>query len=133
MSKTIFITGTSTGFGRLMAITLANAGHRVIAGMRGVTSKNKAVAAVLSDMPNIEVLEIDILVDNSVQTAFKEVFSKYGRLDVLVNNAAVSGFGLLEAYSIDRIREMFEVNFYDVIRTYQAVLPEMRRNSASKM
>jgi NAD(P)-dependent dehydrogenase (short-subunit alcohol dehydrogenase family) len=127
MSKIIFITGTSTGFGRLMAVTLAKAGHSVIAGMRGVTTKNKAVAEVLSDIPNIEVAEIDILNENSVQEAFKHVFAKYGHIDVLVNNAAVSGFGLLEAYSIDRIKEMFEVNFYGVVRTYQAVLPEMRR------
>jgi NAD(P)-dependent dehydrogenase (short-subunit alcohol dehydrogenase family) len=127
MSKIIFITGTSTGFGRLMAITLSKAGHTVIAGIRGATGKNKAVAEVLSDYPNITVAEIDILNDNSVQEAFKHVFAKYGHLDVLVNNAAVSGFGLLEAYSIEQIKEMFEVNFYGVIRTYQAVLPEMRR------
>jgi short-subunit dehydrogenase len=48
-------------------------------------------------------------------------------VDVLVNNAALSGFGLLEAYSLDQIRQLFEVNFYGVIRTYQAVLPAMRK------
>jgi NAD(P)-dependent dehydrogenase (short-subunit alcohol dehydrogenase family) len=127
MSKIIFITGTSTGFGRLMAITLSKAGHTVIAGMREMTGKNKAVAEVLAEYPNITVAEIDILSDHSVHEAFKQVFTKYGHLDVLVNNAAVTGFGLLEAYSIDRVKEMFEVNFYGVIRTYQAVLPEMRR------
>jgi NAD(P)-dependent dehydrogenase (short-subunit alcohol dehydrogenase family) len=127
MSKIIFITGTGSGFGRLMAITLSKAGHTVIAGMRDIAGRNKAVAEVLSDFPNITVAEIDILNDQSVHEAFKQVFSKYGHLDVLVNNAAVSGFGLLEAYSIHRIKEMFEVNFYGVIRTYQVVLPEMRR------
>ena len=127
MSKIIFITGAGTGFGRLMAITLSKEGHQVIAGIREVAGRNKAVAEVLSDYPNITVAEIDILNDYSVQEAFKQVFAKYGHLDVLVNNAAVTGFGLLEAYSINRIKEMFEVNFYGVIRTYQAVLPEMRR------
>lgn len=127
MSKIIFITGAGTGFGRLMAITLSKEGHQVIAGIREVAGRNKAVAEVLSEYPNITVAEIDILNDHSVQEAFKQVFAKYGHLDVLVNNAAVTGFGLLEAYSIHRIKEMFEVNFYGVIRTYQAVLPEMRR------
>ncbi|WP_431241442.1 SDR family NAD(P)-dependent oxidoreductase [Flavobacterium sp. P21] len=50
MSKTIFITGTSTGFGKLTAITLANAGHTIIAGMRGTNGKNEAVAKELASI-----------------------------------------------------------------------------------
>jgi NAD(P)-dependent dehydrogenase (short-subunit alcohol dehydrogenase family) len=127
MSKTIFITGTSTGFGKLTTITLANAGHTVIAGMRDINSKNRAVAKELSQLPNVEVVEIDVTSDESVTAAFEKVLAKYGSIDVLVNNAAVSGFGLLEGYSLDQIRNMFEVNMYGVLRTYNAVLPSMRR------
>jgi NAD(P)-dependent dehydrogenase (short-subunit alcohol dehydrogenase family) len=127
MSKKIFITGTSTGFGKLMAITLSKAGHTVIAGMRGVTGKNEAVAKELSALPNVEVVEIDVTNDASVTKAFEQTLSKHGNIDVLVNNAGVAGFGLLEATSIDQIRNMFEVNFYGVLRTYQAVLPAMRK------
>lgn len=125
--KVVFITGTSTGFGKLMTITLAKAGHVVIAGMRGTTDKNETVANELDALPNVEVAEIDVTSDLSVSTAFEKVLSKHGTVDVLVNNAAVSGFGLFEAYSIDQIRRMFEVNFYGVVRTYQAVLPAMRK------
>ncbi|CAA9531418.1 MAG: Short-chain dehydrogenase/reductase SDR? [uncultured Segetibacter sp.] len=127
MSRIIFITGTSTGFGKLMTITLSKEGHTVIAGMRGTSGKNEAVAKELSALPNVEVVEIDITSDSSVSKAFEQTLSKYGKIDVLVNNAAMGGFGLLEAYSIDQIRKMFEVNFYGVIRTYQAVLPAMRK------
>jgi NAD(P)-dependent dehydrogenase (short-subunit alcohol dehydrogenase family) len=127
MSKTIFITGTSTGFGKLTAITLANAGHSVIAGMRNVAGKNASVAQELNGIPNVEVVEIDITSDDSVRQAFEHVLLKYGKIDVLVNNAAVSGFGLLEGYSLDQVRNMFEVNVYGVLRTYQAVLPAMRK------
>ncbi|MFC4163098.1 SDR family oxidoreductase [Epilithonimonas zeae] len=130
MNKTVFITGTSTGFGKLTATTLANAGYTVIAGMRGVSGKNETVAKELGALPNLEVVEIDVTDDASVTNAFEKVLQKYGKIDVLVNNAAVSGFGLLEAYSLDRIRQMFEVNFYGVIRTYQAVLPSMRENKS---
>ena len=126
MNKTVFITGTSTGFGKLTAITLANAGYNVIAGMRGVTGKNESAAKELETLLNIHVVDIDVTDDQSVTKAFAEAIEKYGKIDVLVNNAAVSGFGLLEAYSLDKIRQMFEVNFYGVIRTYQAVLPSMR-------
>jgi NAD(P)-dependent dehydrogenase (short-subunit alcohol dehydrogenase family) len=126
MSKTIFITGTSTGFGKLTTITLANAGHTVIAGMRNINGKNAAVAQELSALPNVEVMEIDVTSDESVKAAFDKVLVKYGSIDVLVNNAAVAGFGLLEGYTLEQIRKIFEVNFYGVLRTYNAVLPSMR-------
>jgi NAD(P)-dependent dehydrogenase (short-subunit alcohol dehydrogenase family) len=127
MSKTIFITGTSTGFGKLTTIALANAGHTVIAGMRGINGKNETVAKELSALPNVEVVEVDITDDTSVKAAFEYTLTKYGHIDVLVNNAAVSGFGVLEAYSLDQIRQMFEVNFYGTLRTIFAVLPGMRK------
>jgi NAD(P)-dependent dehydrogenase (short-subunit alcohol dehydrogenase family) len=130
MNKTIFITGTSTGFGKLTAITLAKAGYTVIAGMRGVSDKNKVIAEELATLPNLEVVEIDVTNDESVTTAFEKTLAKHGKVDVLVNNAAVSGIGLLEAYSLDQIRQLFEVNFYGVIRTYQAVLPSMRKEKS---
>jgi NAD(P)-dependent dehydrogenase (short-subunit alcohol dehydrogenase family) len=127
MSKVIFITGTSSGFGKLTTITLAREGYTVIAGMRGTNGKNAGAAKELSGLPNVEVVEIDLTDDASVAKAFQETFLKYGRIDVLVNNAGVSGFGLFEATSIEQMRRMFEINFYGVVRTYQAVLPAMRR------
>ncbi|MDW7691352.1 SDR family oxidoreductase [Flammeovirgaceae bacterium SG7u.111] len=130
MNKTIFITGTSTGFGKLTTITLANAGYTVIAGMRGTTAKNETVAKELAELPNVEVVEIDVTDDASVTNAFEKTLAKHGKIDVLVNNAGVTGFGLLEATSIEQIRKMFEVNFYGVIRTYQAVLPSMRKEKS---
>ncbi|WP_317196642.1 SDR family NAD(P)-dependent oxidoreductase [Hymenobacter negativus] len=61
----MFITGTSTGFGKLMTTTLAAAGHTVVAGMRGATTKNAAVASKLSALPNVEVVELDVTSDES--------------------------------------------------------------------
>lgn len=130
MSKTILITGTSTGFGKLMTITLAKEGHMVVAAMRGVTGKNAAVANVLAALPNVEVVELDLTSDESVRGAVADIMAKHGKIDVLVNNAGVSGFGLLEAYSLDQVRNLFETNFYGVLRTYQAVLPGMRNNNS---
>ncbi|WP_308993461.1 SDR family oxidoreductase [Mariniflexile litorale] len=130
MSKVIFITGTSSGFGKLTTITLSKAGYTVIAGMRGVSGKNKEAADELSALPNVEVVEIDVTDDHSVSNAFQQTLSKHRKIDVLVNNAGVTGFGLLEATSIEQIRKMFEVNFYGVIRAYQAVLPSMRKEKS---
>jgi NADP-dependent 3-hydroxy acid dehydrogenase YdfG len=127
MSKIILITGTSTGFGKLMTATLSKAGHTVIAGMRGVTSKNAEAAKELAALPHVEVVELDVTSDSSVNDAIAQTLTKYGKIDVLVNNAGVAGFGLLEAFSIEQVKNMFEVNFYGVLRTYQAVLPAMRK------
>ena len=127
MKKVVFITGTSSGFGKLTAITLAKSGYTVLAGMRGTRGKNEAVAQELAAMTNVDVIEIDVTDDACVSRAFEVSLSKYGRIDVLVNNAGITGFGLIEAYSLDQIRQLFEVNFYGVIRTYQAVLPAMRK------
>jgi NADP-dependent 3-hydroxy acid dehydrogenase YdfG len=127
MKKIIFITGTSSGFGKLMTITLSKQGHHIIAGMRGTTGKNQVVAGELAQLPNVDVVEIDVTDDLSVTEAFEGTVTKHGRVDVLVNNAGLTGIGLLEAYSVDRIKRLFEVNFYGVIRTYQAVLPFMRK------
>ena len=126
MSKIIFITGTSSGFGKLATITLAKAGHIVIAGMRGTNGKNKAAADELAALPNVAVAEIDITSDASVNAAIQQTLAQHGRIDVLINNAAVSGFGLFEAYSVDQWKKMMDVNLYGTIRTYLAVLPSMR-------
>jgi NAD(P)-dependent dehydrogenase (short-subunit alcohol dehydrogenase family) len=127
MKKIILITGTGSGFGKLMTGTLSKAGHTVIATMRGVNDRNAEVAKELSALPNVDVLEMDVADDNSVKSAVKAALAKHGRIDVLVNNAAVAGFGILEGWSIDQIKKMSEINLYGVIRTYQAVLPSMRR------
>jgi NAD(P)-dependent dehydrogenase (short-subunit alcohol dehydrogenase family) len=126
MSKVILITGTSSGFGKLTAITLAADGHCVIAAMRETKGKNLKAAIELSKVDNIEVVEIDVTSDQSVDNAFTYVLKRYGKIDVLVNNAAVTGFGIAEAHTLDVFRRMFETNFYGVLRTYFAVLPAMR-------
>lgn len=124
--KTILITGTSTGFGKLTALTLAKAGYNVIAAMRNITNKNKDAAEQLSAIPGIEVVEMDVTSDESVNRSVEYALSKYGAIDVLVNNAGVSGVGPLEAYSINQLKSLFETNVYGVLRTYKAVLPSMR-------
>jgi NAD(P)-dependent dehydrogenase (short-subunit alcohol dehydrogenase family) len=130
MKKIVLVTGTSTGFGKLITQTLAKEGHIVIAAMRGVNGKNQAVAQELAALPNVDVVELDVTDDNSVKNAFASALAKYGQIDVLVNNAGVAGFGLAEAYTIDQVRNLFEVNFYGVLRTYDAVLPSMRENKS---
>jgi len=130
MSKTILVTGTSAGFGKLIATTLADEGHSVIAAMRNVSTKNAAAAAELNEHPNVEVVEMDVTSTESVNSAIENTLKKYGQIDVLVNNAGIGAFGFFEAYSIDQMKSIFEVNLWGPVRGIQAVLPSMRENKA---
>jgi len=130
MSKTILITGTSNGFGKDAAITLAKAGHRVFATMRGVTGSNNAAAGELRAQ-GIEVLELDVTNDASVDAAFQDLYKKTGgKLDVLVNNAGVAAGGIQETFTPEQTRAMFDVNVFGIQRVTRAALPSMHSAKA---
>lgn len=126
MKKIIVITGTSTGFGALMAKTFAEQWHTVIATMRNINTSNEASAKALSSLANIEVAELDVSDEYSVKTAIRNILSKYKKIDVLINNAAVYGTGVMEGYSINQIKRMFDINFFGLLNVTNAVLPNMR-------
>ena len=126
MKKVILITGASTGFGALMVKTFDKEGHTVIATMRNVAGSNSEHAKTLGALPNTEVVELDVSDDFSVKRAIYEVYAKYGRIDVLINNAGVYGGGVLESYSVAQIQKLFDVNVWGVLRVNNEVLPAMR-------
>ncbi|WP_221391514.1 SDR family NAD(P)-dependent oxidoreductase [Dyadobacter sp. NIV53] len=126
MKKIIVITGTSSGFGTLMVRTFSNAGHIVIATMRNANTKNKEIADELGSLPGVEVVDLNVADDTSVKEGVQHILGKYGRIDVLINNAAIQGNGLLEAHSIAQIKKIMDVNVYGILRLYKEVLPAMR-------
>lgn len=131
-SKTILMTGTSTGFGYGATKALAAHGHTVFATMRGVAGKNEAHASDLRQWAEkgghkVHVLELDVTSDASVKTAVDTVIAKVGKIDVLVNNAGVGTWGIQEAFTVEQVHAMFEVNVYGVLRMNRAVLPHMRK------
>lgn len=125
MSKTILITGASTGFGRDTAETLARAGHRVFASMRDPRMKNHEHAQTLIEQ-GVDVVELDVSDDTSVDRAVKEVLVRAGRIDVLINNAGVASAGVTEAFTPDQAKVVFNTNVVGLLRTTRAVLPAMR-------
>ena len=126
MSKTILITGASTGFGRDTAETLARAGHTVFASMRDPQGKNREHAQALSKQ-GIQVIELDVSNDTSVDQAMKEVLARARRIDVLVNNAGVASVGVTEAFTPDQAKVVFNTNVVGLLRTIRSVLPAMRK------
>ncbi len=130
MQKTILITGTSNGFGKDAALTLAAAGHRVFATMRDATGRNREAAAELR-AKGIDVVELDVKQDSSVDAAFATVLAKTGgKLDVLVNNAGLMIQGISETITPEQTRDMFDVNVFGIQRTVRAALPAMRKAQA---
>lgn len=125
MTKVVLITGTSTGFGRDTANTLAKEGFAVFATMRDITGKNKQHADALRNS-GIQVVELDVTNVNSVNRAVDEVLRQAGRIDVLINNAGVAYAGVSEAFTDEQVQQLFDVNVIGVHRVSRAVLPIMR-------
>jgi NAD(P)-dependent dehydrogenase (short-subunit alcohol dehydrogenase family) len=129
--QVVLITGASTGFGFRMAKRFAAAGAHVFATMREKDGRNAEHAEALERFAtegglHLSTLELDVTSDGSVSTAVDQALSEAGRLDVLVNNAGVWGPGVLEAYSLDDWRRLFEVNLFGALRATRACLPAMR-------
>jgi short-subunit dehydrogenase len=89
--------------------------------------KNQGVAQELAETENIEVVEIDVTDDKSVTKALEKLLQNMVRPTCWSTMQASPVLVCWKVYSIDQIRNMFEINFYGVLRTYQAVLPGMRK------
>lgn len=131
MEQVILITGTSTGFGRTAAETLAQRGHRVFATMRDSSRRNAATADALRSLTkakgwNLDVLELDVTNDASVNQAVQQALDRAGRVDVVINNAGIAAQGITEAYTVEQFEQVLNVNLFGVVRVNRAVLPAMR-------
>jgi len=126
MSKTILITGTSTGFGRDTAETLHRAGHTVYASMRATEGKNLDAAEGLRKL-GIKTVELDVRDDASVEAAVEGVLAEAGAIDVLVNNAGIASAGVTEAFTAAQANVIFDTNVIGLLRVTRAVLPSMRQ------
>ena len=128
MSQNIIVTGTNSGFGRLIAQTLASKGHQVFATMRDIAGRNAAVAAELTAAGEgrIHVVEMSPGNDSSVEQAVAAVLAQAGHIDVLVNNAGFATAGLAETLTSEQLLEQFNINVVGPHRTMRAVVPSMR-------
>jgi NAD(P)-dependent dehydrogenase (short-subunit alcohol dehydrogenase family) len=131
MSKTIVITGASSGFGALTSRALADAGHTVYAGMRDSSGRNAAQAAAAREYAadndvDLRTVELDVAAQDSVDAAVASIISEQGRLDVVVHNAGHMVTGPAEAFTPEQIAELYDVNVVGTQRLNRAALPHLR-------
>src|SRR5262245_47644261 len=124
-SKIAVVTGTSTGIGYATSLQLARHGYRVLAGMRNLDKADTLRAAAAAESLPVEVMALDVTSTVSVDAAFRRA-SAEGPIEVLVNNAGISGASPLELTPDAEHHAMFETNYFGAIRCIQAVLPAMR-------
>ncbi|WP_264538122.1 SDR family oxidoreductase [Flavobacterium sp. N1736] len=127
--KVVLITGTNSGFGWLTANSVAALGHKVYATMRDTKGKNADKATALEQIENITVLDVSLTNETSVKNAFDTIIATEGRIDVLVNNAGISMFGVAESSTTEDVQNMFDVNFIAPWRLMKLALPFMRKQS----
>lgn len=121
-SKIILITGCSTGIGHELALRLARANYTVVATAR--------YPETVSDLPVALQLPLDVTDSSSIASATQEVIRRFGRIDVLVNNAGYAVRGAVEDIQVEQVQHMFDVNVYGVMRMIHAVVPYMRQQKA---
>lgn len=125
MNKTIFITGASSGLGKETAKLFQSKGWNVIATMRQPESETE-----LSCLTNVLVTKLDVLDITTIKNAVNEGIQKFGKIDVLLNNAGYGAYGPLESFPREKIIRQFNTNVIGLLDVTQALLPHFRQNKS---
>jgi len=125
MNKVVLITGCSSGIGRDLSQRLSLAGYTVIA-----TARN---SGSLTHLDAAEKLSLDVTRSGSITQAVEAILEKFGRIDVLVNNAGYAQVGAIEDLTDDQVHQLYEVNVFGVLRMVRAVLPVMRKEGSGRI
>ena len=131
--KSVLITGCSSGFGMLAAVTLAKNGFRVFASMRNLGKRGRLDEALAKAGAQAEVLALDVTSAESIAAAVRAVIERAGRVDALVNNAGAAIGGFVEDVSLDEYRRLMDTNFFGTVALTKAVLPHMRRQRSGRI
>ena len=124
--KVVLVTGVSSGIGKAIAALLSDRGFQVFGTRRRPSQSD-------GELQNVEVLGLDVRGVESVRSCVQTVLDKAGRIDALVNNAGYTLIGALEETRIEEAKQLFETNFFGVLRMNQAVLPLLRKQGYGRI
>lgn len=120
--KVWFVTGASKGLGLTLVTTLLSQGYQVAATSRTIESLEKETGS----NPNFLPLEVSLTEESSVRNAIAQTLERFGRIDVVVNNAGYGQLGTLEELSDREARENFDVNVFGLLHVIRNVMPHFR-------
>ena len=129
MEKIALVTGCSSGIGLETSLALAREGFYTFATMRDLNKNHKIKQSIEKENLPIEIIEMDVDDDQSVNSAVKNILEKKEKIDILVNNAGYGMWGTVEDVSIQEFKEQFETNFFAIIRMIQKIAPIMRKQN----
>lgn len=130
--RTVLITGANKSIGFETARQLGRAGHRIWLGSRDEARGRQAVETLTSEGADVRALVIDVANDRSVQAAADHVGEADGRLDILINNAGITGDSRSPTtQSVDDVRTVYETNVFGPIRVTQAFLPLLKASDTA--
>jgi short-subunit dehydrogenase len=128
--KVAIVTGSSSGIGKEIALTLARNNFLTYATMREPVKGRALQSQTDKEKLPLKIVELDVTKNESVKNAIQSVSSEASRIDVLVNNAGYGLMGAFEDLLMDEIKAQFETNLFGLIRTTHAVLPTMRKQKS---
>lgn len=124
--KITLITGGNKGLGYETARRLIELGHKVYIGARNQELGEKAAAEL-----GAEFVKLDVTKDDSVSVAVEQILKNEGRLDVLINNAGISGgFSKVEDITVETMRHVYETNVFGIVRVSNAFVPLLRKSES---
>ncbi len=127
--KVVLITGASSGFGKLIAQLLSKNRIYTIATMRDVNGKNSQIARELGNSSKYIIIEeLDVSNSKSLKKAIDNTINKFGKIDVLINNAGIMNVGLAQGFTIAQLEKQMDVNYIGVARIFKEVIPHMKKN-----
>jgi NAD(P)-dependent dehydrogenase (short-subunit alcohol dehydrogenase family) len=125
-TKTIFITGTNSGFGKAAVEQFAQAGWQVAATVRNLQTHDQ----LFKEFPNVELFELDVTDFAQVEAVAQAAIEKFGSIDVVVNNAGYCLMGPTETSSMEQIKRQFDTNVFGVFAVTKAFIPHFRSKSS---
>lgn len=125
--KTWFITGASKGLGFEIAKTALQAGDIVVGTVR---SKSSALYASLQNDPNLLVVEMDVAKEHEVQAGVQQAIDRFGKLDIVVNNAGYGIVGAIEEVSDAEARKQYDTNVFGLLNVLRSTLPFLRKEKS---
>ncbi len=121
MPKTALVTGASSGIGRVTVERMAERGWQVAA-----TARDPQALHELARAPNVVALRLDVTEEASIAAAVQQVVERFGRIDVLVNNAGFGLFGALEGATAEQVELQLRTNVLGTVAMLRHVMPVMR-------